>query len=299
MMKKFLLILGLLILIAGCTTGGNVTGQGDNQEDGTSMSSESGFSIGESVVVSSGLRMMIKSVVVTPYYTYYSTTWNKKVGYVSSPGTNFVLFDVELENTGSSEIPVYRTDFSFKDNGNIYNKVYYGGDDALELSSHLQPGTKRTGKLLFEVPDTIEDSSLVFDSSTVSRNSTITWDYDMIGAMVIGSISAEISIRDVETSVVSGEGFTQRSIKYIYYKVNNTGDTGIMPIINYTITYGTTTISTGSASEEVLVDGTTKNGQVAVHAPLSNAGEYTVMLDLMDSKSNALLSTITGEVQVS
>jgi hypothetical protein len=241
MKKPFaLMFLGAIMLLAGCTAGpgGDQGGGTTNPQESTDLLTSLGLSIysdyvvGESAIFYDDLKITVNSVKITRFYTYYSNNWDITIGKIAASGKKYIIFDTEVKNVGESSLNLKEEYFTLVDNnGNYYDPVDYGEQESLSFGT-IGGGLRRVGKILFEVPKAVTNSVLLFDLRELfTDNQKAAFVYDSDATVIPETLSGTIEITSVD--------YTTSSIKYIYYDIDNTGNVGFVPIIDYTISDGT------------------------------------------------------------
>lgn len=306
-MKKTVIfsVIGLLFLMMGCTKIADSyeevyeTNMQDVDEKESPVKLE--LTLGKGAVINDELQVTVKSVVVTKYYSYFSEILNEKRGEFASKGKKFVIFEVEFKNVGKDTVYLTSSSFSLVDSeGNIYETSYQSGALVFE---RLLPGTKKTGNVIFEIPETVEDTFLYYEVSSIFGTKLVKWNYNMKDYIFQENPSAEISIGNVGFSSNEIMGYWSGSMYSIEYVINNTGNVGIIPLISYAILFDSTVIENKSNVEVILLksvlpEDESLTGELLLYKTLEFRGDYTIVLNLTDKRTGKLLATTEKEVEI-
>lgn len=126
--------------------------------------SELNLKIGDTARTSKTLITII-SAEKTKTYSYYSDIFQETNTEEASPGKNFILTDIQIENIGDDRVYCGASEFSVTDSeGYRYDaEIMYFGDDGLAFFQELYPNQKMKGKVLFKVPENANGLKIQYD----------------------------------------------------------------------------------------------------------------------------------------
>jgi hypothetical protein len=148
--------------------------------------SELNLKIGESATVNFAggnkkLQVTVLSGSTRREYEYTSSFMQEPLNVPAKAGKVFYIFNVEVKNSGTTDAYFIISDFALiGSDGTKYDADLYLGDDALKIVGSLNAGTKQSGKILFEVPETIDKLKLVYNFGNVfdAKTKLVTWNFD-------------------------------------------------------------------------------------------------------------------------
>ena len=142
-----------------------VTASPTYEEDETEAPAEISVAIGETAS-DGNTGAKLYSAGKKPAYQWRSSS-GKSYTQEAESGTNFLIVDAGVKNTGDGTMYASTSDFSLTDgDGNRYEPGLYYGNESFSYARELSPGQEIRGKIQFTIPEDARDLKVFYDFGT-------------------------------------------------------------------------------------------------------------------------------------
>lgn len=301
-MKKILALLLFSILLFGCIdTTAEKASNSQNTDQKSIQTTNLTLQLGESLIVDKELKVTVLDGTKTEYYSYKSSTGDQLSDF-SPEDQKFYIFSVEFANIGQDNAFYFDDKFLIVDQeGNVIKPDFYVAQDSLS-SGELISGTKKKGRVVFKVPNTIVKPTLVYDYSNVfDSNAKISkWELNKLKQLDY-SPQGTITIDKVESSLKHYSFGDSGNIGNIEFTIKNTGVVGFEPKVSYKITNNNKIIAEDDASlfTTTIIEGKSQENTIILFTSIESGGNYNIQLTLKDKRTEKEIANTTKTINIS